>query len=78
MERTIKGDEEYFQRSGVKNVIGKERGRHEHVFYGAEYYFLSLYFIFFYFFLLKEKLKRSKDIFVLSENMLAPFEYSSS
>jgi len=76
MERTIKG-EEHFQRSGVKNVIGKERGRHEHVFYGAEYYFLSLYF-FFYFLLLKEKLKRSKDIFVLSENMLAPFEYISS
>lgn len=75
MERTIKG-EEYFQRSGVKNVIGKERGRHEHVFYGAEYYFLSLYF--FYFLLLKEKLKRSKDNFVLSENMLAPFEYISS
>jgi len=35
-------------------------------------------FIFLFFWLLKEKLKRSKDIFVLSENMLAPFEYISS
>jgi hypothetical protein len=43
MERTVKG-EEYFQRSEVKKVIGKERGRHEHVLYGAEYYF-SLYFL---------------------------------
>jgi len=55
MERTIKG-EEHFQRSGVKNVIGKERGRHEHVFYGAEYYFLSLYF----FFASKREIKKIK------------------
>ena len=37
-----------------------------------------IFFLFIFFLLLKEKLKRSKDIFVLSENTLAPFEYISS